>query len=99
MAILVSFLAREVFVGALGTLFVSQVADENIAGLAANIQQDGLALGAGIGLMLFDAVALQCVTTVVTIKWATGDGKIAWGLFISNGLLAYFLAWITASFI
>jgi ferrous iron transport protein B len=42
-AILVSFLAREVFIGALGTLFGIQGADENIAGLAANIQQDGLA--------------------------------------------------------
>ena len=36
-AILVSFLAREVFVGALGILFGIQGADENIAGLAANI--------------------------------------------------------------
>jgi ferrous iron transport protein B len=98
-AILVSFLAREVFVGALGTLFGIQGADENIAGLAANIQQDGLALGAGIGLMLFYVVALQCVATVATIKGETGSGKIAWGLFVSYGLLAYFIAWIAASVI
>ena len=94
-----SFLAREVFVGALGTLFGIQGADENIVGLAANIQQDGLASGAGVGLMLFYVAALQCVATVATIKGETGSGKIAWGLFVSYRLLAYFLAWTAASLI
>ncbi|WP_299078151.1 ferrous iron transporter B [uncultured Paraglaciecola sp.] len=98
-AILVSFLAREVFVGALGTLFGIQGADENIAGLAANIQQDGLALGTGIGLMLFYVIALQCVATVATIKGETGSSKIAWGLFVSYGLVAYFIALLAANFI
>ncbi|MEP7704634.1 ferrous iron transporter B [Paraglaciecola sp. 25GB23A] len=98
-AILVSFLAREVFVGALGTLFGIESADENIAGLAANVEQDGLALGAGIGLMLFYVVALQCVATVATIRGETGSRKIAWGLFVGYGLLAYCLAWLAATFI
>ncbi|MCF2946589.1 ferrous iron transporter B [Paraglaciecola aquimarina] len=98
-AILVSFLAREVFVGALGTLFGMENADENISGLAANIQTDGLALGAGIGLMLFYVVALQCVATVATLKGETGSRKIAWGLFLGYGFLAYCLAWLCASFI
>jgi ferrous iron transport protein B len=98
-AILVSFLAREVFVGALGTLFGIDGADENIAGLAANIQNDGLALGAGIGLMLFYVVALQCVATVATIRGETGSRKIAWGLFVGYGLLAYCMAWLAATFI
>ena len=99
-AILVSFLAREVFVGdALGTLFGIAGADENIAGLASNIQEDGLALGAGIGLMLFYVVALQCVATVATIRGETGSRKIAWGLFFGYGLLAYCMAWVAATFI
>jgi ferrous iron transport protein B len=98
-AILVSFLAREVFVGALGTLFGIEGAGENIAGLASNIQEDGLALGAGIGLMLFYVVALQCVATVATIKGETGSRKIAWGLFFGYGLLAYGMAWMAATFI
>ncbi|MFT6345303.1 MAG: ferrous iron transport protein B [Paraglaciecola sp.] len=42
MVILVSFLAREVFVGALGILFGVRGADENITELAAHIQHDGL---------------------------------------------------------
>ena len=78
-AILVSFLAREVFVGdALGTLFGIAGADENIAGLASNIQEDGLALGAGI-LMLFYVVALQCVATVAVVRRETNSWR--WPLF------------------
>ena len=96
-AILMSFLAREVFVGALGTLFGIDGADENIAGLAANIQADGLALGAGVGLLLFYVVALQCVATVATIRAETGSNRIAAGLVIGYGLLAYALAYLAAN--
>lgn len=95
-AILVSFLAREVFVGALGTLFGIEGADENIAGLAANIQADGLTLGAGLGLLIFYVVALQCVATVATLKGETGSKNIAWGLFVGYGMLAYSLAFIVS---
>ncbi|WP_158769479.1 ferrous iron transporter B [Paraglaciecola sp. L1A13] len=95
-AILVSFLAREVFVGALGTLFGIEGADENIAGLAANIQADGLTLGAGLGLLIFYVIALQCVATVATLKGETGSRKIAWGLFVGYGMLAYSLAFIVS---
>lgn len=49
--------------------------------------------------MLFYVVALQCVATVATIKGETGSGKIAWGVFVGYGLLAYFIAWIAASLI
>lgn len=98
-AILMSFLAREVFVGALGTLFGIEGADENISGLAANIQQDGLAFGAGIGILLFYVVALQCVATVATLKAETGSTKLVIGLVAGYGLLAYLLAFAAASFI
>jgi ferrous iron transport protein B len=98
-AILMSFLAREVFVGALGTLFGIDGADENISGLAANIQQDGLAFGAGIGILLFYVVALQCVATVATLKAETGSTKLVIGLVAGYGLLAYLLAFAAASLI
>ena len=94
-AILLSFLAREVFVGALGTLFGVSNADENVAGLAENIQQDGLALGAGLGILLFYVVALQCVATVATLKAETGNNKLVIGVVVAYGLLAYLLAAIT----
>ncbi|RUO79977.1 ferrous iron transporter B [Idiomarina tyrosinivorans] len=94
-AIIMSFLAREVFVGALGTLFGMAGADDNIAGLAANIQADGLTLGAGLGLLLFYVVALQCVATVATLRAETGKGSIAWGLMAAYGVLAYIIAVVT----
>ncbi len=96
-AILMSFLAREVFVGALGTLFGIDGADENIAGLAANIQADGLAFGAGFGLLLFYVVALQCVATVATLRAETGSTRLTAGIVVCYGLLAYFLAWLAAN--
>ena len=98
-AILMSFLAREVFVGALGTLFGLSGAEENIAGLAENIQQQGLPLGSGIGLLLFYVVALQCVATVATLRVETGSTKLTAGLVIGYGLLAYGLAFLAVQFI
>jgi len=50
---------------ATGILYGNQRADDNKAGLAVNIQPDDLALGAGIGLMLFYVVALQNVARVL----------------------------------
>ena len=72
-AILASFLAREVFVGTLGTLFGIEGADENIESLAWRIQGDGLELSAGIGLLVFYAIALQCVSTVAVMKKEIGN--------------------------
>lgn len=98
-AILMSFLAREVFVGALGTLFGMDAADENIAGLAANIQADGLSFGAGMGILLFYVVALQCVATVATLKAETGSTRLVSALVLGYGLLAYLLAVLCAQWL
>ncbi len=94
-AIITSFLAREVFVGVLGTLFGVEGADENISSLADNIQADGLAFASGIAMLVFYAVALQCVSTVAILKKETGSSKIAWSAFAGYGLLAYLLAAVT----
>ena len=91
-AILMSFLAREVFVGALGTLFGLEGADEDVAGLAERVQADGMTTEAGLGLMLFYVVALQCVATVAILKGESGSSKLSWGLYVAYGLLAYAIA-------
>ena len=91
-AILMSFLAREVFVGALGTLFGLEGADEDVAGLAERVQADGMTTDAGLGLMLFYVVALQCVATVAMLKGESGSSKLSWGLYVAYGLLAYIIA-------
>jgi len=96
-AILVSFLAREVFVGVLGTMFSMDNAQENIAGLADNIQADGLTLASGLALLAFYVIALQCVATVATIKAEVGKNRYAWGVFVAYGLLAYVVSFVVYS--
>lgn len=91
-AILVSFLAREVFVGVLGTLFSIENADENISGLANQLQADGLSMASGIALLAFYVIALQCVATVATLKGETAKNRYSWGVFVLYGLLAYAVA-------
>jgi ferrous iron transport protein B len=91
-AILISFLAREVFVGVLGTLFSIENADDNIIGLAQQLQIDGLSLASGISLLVFYVIALQCVATVATLKGETAKNRYSWGVFVGYGLLAYVMA-------
>lgn len=98
-AILMSFLAREVFVGALGTLFGIDGADEHVGDLATQIQTDGLALGAGIGLLLFYVIALQCVATVATLRAETGSNRLVALLVVGYGVLAYLIAMACAQLI
>ncbi len=90
--ILASFLAREVFVGTLGTMFGIEGADENIAGLAENMQNSGFTLASGVGLLVFYAIALQCVSTLAVLKRETGSRIFPIAIFAAYGLLAYVLA-------
>ena len=92
-AILVSFLAREVFVGTLGTLFGIEGADENIAGLAENIQGSGLEMASGVALLVFYAIALQCVATLAMMKKELGNYKLPVLTFVGYSVLAYVLAY------
>jgi ferrous iron transport protein B len=94
-AILVSFLAREVFVGTLGTLFGIEGADENIGSLSEQIQADGLSFASGVALLVFYALALQCVSTLAVIKQETGSRKMPIVAFIGYTLFAYIAAILT----
>ena len=91
-AILLSFLAREVFVGVLGTLFNMENADDNIVGLAERLQADGLSLASGVALLAFYVIAMQCVATVAMLKAETGKNRFSWGIMAAYGILAYLVA-------
>jgi len=88
-AILSSFLAREVFVGTLGTMFGIEGAEENFTSLAQQIQDSGLPLGAGAALLVFFAIALQCVSTLAVLQRETGSWRLPLQLFISYSIFAY----------
>ena len=87
-AILSSFLAREVFVGTLGTLFGIEGAEENFTSLAQQIQESGLPLGAGAALLVFFAIALQCVSTLAVLQRETGSWRLPAQLFVSYSIFA-----------
>ena len=91
-AILTSFLAREVFVGTLGTLLGIENGDENIVSLAEKVQASGLPLSVGVALMVFFALSLMCVSTLAVLRRETGSWRLPIRLFIAYGVLAYFAA-------
>ncbi len=93
-AILTSFLAREVFVGTLGTLFNIQDAQENVSVLSEQIGAD-LTMASGISLLVFYAIALQCVSTVAMLKKEFGSYTMPVFIFFFYGALAYVMAFIT----
>ena len=94
-AILTSFLAREVFVGTLGTLFGIEGGEENVISLVAHIQNSGLPIGAGFALLVFFSIALQCVSTLAVLRRETGSWRLPIQLFVSYSIFAYGAAWLT----
>ncbi len=94
-AILASFLAREVFVGTLGTLFGIEGAEDDFVPLADYIQASGLVLGSGFALLIFYAIALQCVSTLAVLKQESRSWKLPLGMFAAYLVLAYVLAFLT----
>ena len=91
-AILASFLAREVFVGTLGTLFGIEGADEAFTPLVDQVQASGLSIASGVGLLVFFAVALQCVSTLAILRGETGSMKLPAQMLAAYFALAYVLA-------
>ncbi len=88
-AILTSFAAREVFVGTLGTIFGIESADDNMEPLVQQIQNSDLALGSGIALLVFFAIALQCISTLVILSKESGSRSLAVKMFVGYFLFAY----------
>ena len=69
-----SLAAREVIVGTLGTIYgVEDAADDSIT-LQETLRRD-LTLPAAIGLLVFFAFALQCMSTVAVMRRETGGWK------------------------
>jgi ferrous iron transport protein B len=91
-AILTSFIAREVFVSTLGTLNGIESAEESVSGLAQVLNADGLTLASGVALLLFYSIALQCVSTLATIKRETKTTWIPAALFVAYTGLAYLIS-------
>lgn len=96
-AIIASFLAREVFVGTLGTIFGIESANEAPASLADQIAASGLTVSAGIGLVVFFTIALQCVSTVALLAREAKSSQFALKLLTGYLVLAWIAAWLVYS--
>ena len=91
-AIIMSFLAREVFVGALGTMFGLEDNDELSTNLADKLQADGLSMASSVSLLIFYVFAMQCVSTLAVLRQELGSSKAPVLVFIGYNIAAYILA-------
>lgn len=91
-AIMTSFLAREVFVGTLGTMFGIENTDDNVLPLAEQIQANGMSVASGVALLVFFAIALMCVSTMAILGKESRSKTLALKLFFIYGIAAYVMA-------
>lgn len=90
-----SLAAREVIVGTLGTIYGVETADEEAVELQAILQRD-LTPGAAIGLLVFFAFALQCMSTVAVMRRETAGWKwpiIQFTYMLALGYVGAFVAY------
>ena len=102
-ALITSFAAREVFVGTMATLYsVGDDKDENHATLRQKMRSatwpDGskvYTLAAGLSLLIFYVLAMQCMSTLAIVKRETHSWK--WPIIMLTYMtsLAYIMSWIT----
>jgi ferrous iron transport protein B len=94
-AIVSAFLAREVFVGTLGTIMGIEGAEDNILPLVEQIQASALPLGSGLALLVFFAIALQCVSTVAILAREANSWRLAGRMVVAYLCIAWLAAWAT----
>jgi ferrous iron transport protein B len=82
-----SLAAREVIVSTLGTLYGIE-GDPESEGLQAALQKD-LSLGGAVALLVFFAFAMQCMSTVATVRRETGGWRWPAYQFLYMTALAY----------
>jgi ferrous iron transport protein B len=99
-AVIASLAAREVFVGTLGTLLAIGENTSASGGLVEALRHarapDGTAaygLPTAVSLLIFFAIALQCVSTIIIVRRETGGWKWPAIQFTSFFAVAYCLAW------
>jgi len=92
MGLISSLAAREVIVGTLGTIYGVEDASDDSLNLMENLRQQ-LDLGAAVGLLIFFAFALQCMSTVAVMRRETAGWKWPALQFGYMLMLAYVGAW------
>jgi len=91
-AILSSFAAREVFVGAISTLYHLDNPEDQESILNILGREDGISGPTAVSLLFFYLFALQCASTLVVMKRETGGWKWPIIQFLFMGIMAYLSA-------
>ena len=94
--LITSLAAREVIVGTLGTIYEME-ADESSPELQAALQAE-LSFGAAIGLLMYFAFAMQCMSTVAIVRRETGGWQWPALQFAYMLVLAYSSAFVAYRF-
>lgn len=101
-AILSSFAAREVFVGTMSTIYQSNNDDGGMQSIKQKLNKETNADGTKSyspatcwSLLVFYAIALQCMSTVAIVKRESKSWFFAIFQFVLFTLLAYFASYIT----
>jgi ferrous iron transport protein B len=102
-ALISSFAAREVFVGALATIYSVEAEGENFGPIeermAAEINLDTgekrFNIPTGMSLLIFYAFAMQCIGTLAVVKKETNSWKWPILQLVGMGILAYISAFLT----
>jgi ferrous iron transport protein B len=95
-----AFAAREVFVSTMGVVYgIGEDVDEESVGLRQRIKQEAHADGrpvytplVGLALMVFFAIACQCMSTLAVVKRETRSWAWPTFLFVYTGALAWLLS-------
>lgn len=93
--LITSLAAREVIVGTLGTIYGVEAADEESMELRDVLRRD-LTPGAAIGLLVFFAFALQCMSTVAVMRRETAGWKwpiLQFSYMLALGYVGAFVAY------
>ena len=91
-AVIASIAAREVFVGTLGSIFALGGGQGHVDSLIAALHSR-YGIPTAVSLLIFFAIAMQCISTIAVVRRETGGWKwpaIQFSVFFA---LAYSLAW------
>jgi len=87
--------AREVAVGALGTVYALSATGEDVAGQLAPLIGGSWSLATALSLLVWYVFAPQCVSTLAAVKRETGSWRYVWIMAGYLFSLAYGACWIT----
>jgi ferrous iron transport protein B len=87
--------AREVAVGALGTVYALSATGDDVAGQLQPLIAGSWSLATALSLLVWYVFAPQCVSTLAAVKRETGSWRYVWIMAGYLFALAYIACWIT----